>query len=173
MRGADMVTKFNLSVPDELAAKIKERREYLGSLSAIFQQAVSEKIKKKEKFEKRLEGGDDMEATIERLKEEKQKAEVDYREKGQDAGLVWAKAASYTDLEYARQFEPFDRHGEVDPTTILHDDVLGHYFIETLEADPLTNPEADEDVLNDFATQWLDGWLNAVYDFWAEIISKL
>lgn len=42
-----MVRKFNLSVPDVLAAKIEQRRQYLGSLSAIFQEAVAYKIKNK------------------------------------------------------------------------------------------------------------------------------
>ena len=51
-----MVKKFNLSVPDELAEKIDQRRDYLGSLSAIFQKAVADKIRKKDEFEQRLEG---------------------------------------------------------------------------------------------------------------------
>ena len=66
-----------------------------------------------------------------------------------------------------------DRDGLYDPTIPLHDDLLGHYFIDALEADDLTNPEADEDELNEFAKQWLTGWLEAVADFWAHVESKL
>lgn len=168
-----MVKKFNLSVPDDLAEKIEQRRDHLGSLSAIFQEAVAERIKKKEEFEERLKGDDDMEQIIERLRREKMQAQTDYHEKGREAGLCWAKAASYSDLEYARKFDPTDRDGLYDPTIPLHDNVLGHYFIDALEADTLTNPEADEDELNDFAKQWLDGWLEAVREFWAAVKDRL
>lgn len=168
-----MVKKFNLSVPDDLARRIQEKRHYLGSLSAIFQEAVSDKIQKREDFEQRLKGEEDMETTIERLRKEKRKAETDYLQKGREDGLVWAKAASYTDLEYARKFDPTDEDGCYDPTVPLHDDVLGHYFIDMLEADPLANPEDDEDELNEFAQQWLNGWIEAVSGFWNEIVAKV
>ena len=46
--------KFNLSVPDALAEKIQGRRDQLGNLSAIFQDALAEKITKQEAFEERL-----------------------------------------------------------------------------------------------------------------------
>ena len=36
-----------------------------------------------------------------------------------------------------------------------------------------TNPGFDEDDLNEFAKQWLNGWLEAVADFWAHVESKL
>lgn len=168
-----MVKKFNLSVPEELAEKIEQRREQLGSLSSIFQEAVAERIRKKEEFEERLKGDDDMEQIIERLKREKIQARSNYHEKGREEGLRWAKAASYIDLEYARKFDPTDAEGVYDPTIPLHDNVLGHYFIEALEGDTLTNPEADEDQLNDFARQWLDGWLEAVREFWAVVQDRL
>lgn len=168
-----MVKKFNLSVPDELAAKIDQRRDYLGSLSAIFQEAVADKIRQKEEFEQRLEGDAEMAQIVRRLKKEKMALEGNYREKGREEGLRWSKAASYKALEYARRFDPVDSDGVYDPLIPLHDDILGHYFIDALEADELTNPESDEDELNEFAKQWLQGWLEAVADFWALIEPKL
>lgn len=165
--------KFNLSVPDALAKKILEHRDYLGSLSAIFQEAVSERIRKKEEFEARLKGDEDMDAIIERLRKEKAVAQTDYREKGKLEGLAWSKAASYTDLDYARKFEPTDEHGMYEPGIPLHDDVLGHYFIDALEANPLTDPGDDVDELNEFAQEWLKGWLEAVRSFWDQITEKL
>jgi len=168
-----MVKKFNLSVPDELARKIEKRREYLGSLSAIFQEAIGDKIRKREEFELRLQGDPDMIQIIERLKREKAVLQGNYREKGREEGLRWAKAASYRELEYARRFDPTDKDGLYDPTIPLHDEVLGHYFIDSLEVDGLTNPESDEDELNVFAKQWLKGWLEAVTEFWNEIEDKL
>lgn len=168
-----MVKKFNLSVPDELAEKIDQRRDFLGSLSAIFQKAVAEKIEKKEEFEQRLEGDAEMDQIINRLRKEKTELQGNYREKGREEGLRWAKASSYKELEYARRFDPMDKDGLYDPSIPLHDDILGHYFIDALEPDELTNPEWDEDELNEFAKQWLNGWLEAVADFWAHVEPKL
>jgi hypothetical protein len=168
-----MVKKFNLSVPDELAEKIEQRREDLGSLSAIFQKAVAEKIRNKDEFERRLEGDVEMEQIIARLRKEKAELQGNYREKGKEEGLRWAKAASYRDLEYARRFDPVDKDGLYDPAIPLHDDILGHYFIDALFPDELTNPDFDEGDLNEFAKQWLNGWLEAVADFWAHVEPKL
>ena len=168
-----MVKKFNLSVPDDLARKIEQRRRHLGSLSAIFQEAVAAKVMNYEEFEQRLEGDENMEQIIERLKTEKALLQNNYHAKGREEGLRWAKAASYADLVYAVTFDPTDEDGMYDPVVPLHDDVLGHYFIDMLEADELTNPEADEDVLNDFAVQWLNGWSEAVGEFWAHVKNRL
>ena len=165
--------KFNLSVPDALAEKIQGRRDQLGNLSAIFQDALAEKITKQEAFEERLKGDQDMEATIARLKRERALLQTDYFSKGKEVGLRWAKAASYKDLEYARRFNPKGTGGLYGPTIPLHDDVLGHYFIDALEADPLTYPGNDEDELNEHAKKWLDGWLEAVHQFWREVSDKI
>jgi len=173
MKEGAMVKKFNLSVPDDLAEKIDQRRENLGSLSAIFQNAVAEIITKKEEFEQRLEGDEEMVEIIKRLRKEKTALQGNYREKGREEGLRWAKAASYMELEYARRFDPTDKDGLYDPSVPLHDDILGHYFIDALEADDLSNPESDEDELNEFAKQWLKGWLEAVADFWSHVEPQL
>ncbi|MDQ7782336.1 MAG: hypothetical protein RDU20_05645 [Desulfomonilaceae bacterium] len=165
--------KFNLSVPDALARKIDARRDQLGNLSAIFRDALADRIRKQEEFEERLKGDQDMETIIARLKKEKTQLRTDYFSKGKEDGLRWAKAASYKDLEYAGRFEPEGRDGLYDPTTTLHDDVLGHYFIDALEADPLTDPGYDEDDLNEHAKKWLDGWLEAVHQFRQEISDKI
>lgn len=110
---------------------------------------------------------------IERLRKERTALQGNYREKGLDDGLRWAKAASFKELEYARRFNPIGKEGLYDPAISLHDDVLGHYFIDALGRDELTNPEWDEDELNEFAKQWLQGWLEAVADFWANVEPKL
>jgi hypothetical protein len=168
-----LMKKFNLSVPDALAQKIKDRRGHLGNLSAIFQAALTEKIRKQEAFEERLKGDQDMEATIARLRREKAQLQTDYFSKGKDDGLRWAKAAPYHDLEYARRFDPTTEDGLYDPTIPLHDDVLGHYFIDVLMAAPLTDPSFDEDELNENAKKWLDGWIEAVHQFWQEVSDKI
>lgn len=171
-----MVKKFNLSVPDELAERIEARRDYLGSLSAIFQDAVAKKLQQKEDFERRIKEETSMEEVIERLKAEKTKAETDYFSKGKQDGLKWAKSASYTDLQYAIRFDPGEltAHGMMyPPDAILRDERLGDYFSEILETHPLMRPEDEDDILNDFAEEWLNGWIEAINAFWDEVSDKL
>jgi hypothetical protein len=168
-----MVKKYNLSVPDDLAAQIEDKRDYLGNLSAIFQEAVAGKIHQKQEFESRLKGDEQMDAVIERLRKEKLETQTDYFEKGRNAGLEWAKAAPYRDLEYARKFDPLDEEGLYDPRITLHDKVLGDYFLDSLESDPFANPEYDEDELNPIAVKWLKGWMEAVNEFCRKIVDKL
>src|SRR5271157_1727115 len=162
-----MTNKFNLSVSGELAEKIEARREYLGNLSALFREAVEEKIQKKEAFEKRLKGGSDMEQIIERLREERTKAQKDYREYGKDAGLFFAKAASYTDLEYAAwTFQP-SPDGSYATSTLMDDTVLGEYFRKYFQENPELNLNYEavgeyRAQLTDLAEEWIDGWVEGV-----------
>ena len=169
-----MVKKFNLTVSDELAEKIDDQRAKLGNLSALFQEAVSAKIRKQEEFKMRMEKGESMEATIERLKAEKAEAENDYRNAGVKAGLDWAKSSSYTDLQYMLGFNPsvgiigFNHY----INDLTGDDVLGEWFQDEFDKD--CSMTSDEDGrLNDLAEQWFEGWKEGVKIFWAEVEGKL
>jgi len=173
-----MVTKYNLSVPDELDEKIRARRDYLGNLSKLFQEAVSEKIRQKEEFEERLKGGENMGAMIERLKREKMDDEADYRALGKEAGLTWAKAARFKDLKYAATLWQGTDGATVDecyvPKKVLRDPVIGHYFRTVLSEDPRIEIENErDDCVNDFTEQWLSGWQEAVCEFWETVAVKL
>jgi Arc/MetJ-type ribon-helix-helix transcriptional regulator len=171
-----MVKKFNLSVPDELAEKIEARREYLGNLSSLFQEAVRDKIRKKEDWEKRIrEEEEGMDARIERLRKEKIQSENDYYEQGREDGYAWAKNAPYADLQYMLNFDPVQyQYGRncyfmVDLT---QDEILGEGFREAFKENPVL--DCDEvGVLNDFAEQWFRGWQEGVETFWEEIKDKL
>lgn len=172
-----MVEKFTLSVPDELAAKIKARRDWLGNLSQLFQETVAEKIQKKEEFEQRLKGDEDMEARIERLKREKAEAAADYFEKGKGDGLEWAKAAGYKELEYVGRdgfrTAATDRYEMWDLKLILNDPIMGDYFTEALAEDPIINPGPEDEGLSGLAEEWFVGWLEAVDALWQEVAPKL
>ena len=74
-----------------------------------------------------------MDQIIKRLKREKTALQGNYLEKGREEGFRWSKAASYKELEYARRFDPIDTGGLYDPSIPLHDDLLGHYFIDALD----------------------------------------
>jgi hypothetical protein len=176
-----MTKKFNLSVSDELAEKIEARREYLGNLSALFQEAVTEKIQRQEEFERRLQGDVDMQAVIERLKQEKMDVEGDYREQGQEAGLAWAKAASYADLKYVVYLDlnwPLmsvsSRSVKAMDEVILGDKVLGNYFRGMLKNNPPISPLRDgSERLSSFPQEWIWGWREGIKEFWREIAGQV
>ncbi|MEW6136910.1 MAG: hypothetical protein AB1733_01670 [Thermodesulfobacteriota bacterium] len=171
-----MVKKFNLSVPDELAEKIEARREYLGNLSSLFQEAVREKIRKKEDWEKRIKEGEDKDTMIERLRREKAEAENDYYEQGMKDGVDWAKNSSYTDLQYMLNFNPenFDLYGNssYSMTDLTQDEILGESFQQIFDENPALLCD-DSGMLNDLAVQWFLGWRAGAETFWEEIKDKL
>ena len=113
-----------------------------------------------------------MEAIIERLKEEKAQAETDYYQKGEEAGLAWAKSASYMDLAYARKFDPCE-DGQYNLQAIFSDDVLSDYFTEVFDEHPVMKPADGDDYFDDIAEKWLNGWFEGVYDFWKEVNAQL
>jgi len=170
-----MTQKFTLSVPNELAAKIEERRDYLGNLSAIFQKAVQAKIQQKEDFEQRMKGDASMNEIIERLRGERRQEVQDCRSQGLDDGLEWAQAASYRELKYAAVH--FKMHDDLygrplAPNVLFGDEVLGDYLSEKICDDPLMAPEEGYD-LDTPAVEWLSGWLEAVQGFWSEVYNKV
>lgn len=166
-----MVKKFNLSVSDELAEKIEERRDYLGNLSFLFQEAVRDKIRKREEYERRITGGgESMEATIERLRAEKTEAENDWYDMGVKEGIAWAKNVSYATLQYMLAFDVEDHSW----SSLVKDEILGEDFDETFKENSgfLT---FDENFGNpsSITLQWLRGWKEGVETFWREVEGKL
>jgi len=195
-----MAKKFTLSVPDGLAQKIEARRDYLGNLSALFQKAVEEQIFKKEQFDQRLGGDESLEAIIDRLGRERREIEGNLRGQGRQAGMAWAKAASYVELKRATGFSPgvinkYDDKGIKDDyefeivldtgqtpgglrrhykAATVDDELLRGYFQELLRTNPPVSPPAEgARPLEYFPFSWMKGWCEAVREFWAAVKEKL
>jgi len=176
-----MKKKVSLSFSDNLAEKIEVHQEYLGNSSTPSQEAIKNMTNQRESCEKTLKGGPiSMEQIVERLRQERIEAENDYRQRGEDEGLDFAKTASYTDLKYAAcTFEPISDRKYYFYTSLFDDQVLGEYFQEYFGENPELHVncqavgEYRAQFLNNIAEEWIDGWLEGVREFWGEVEDKL
>lgn len=92
-----MAKKITLTVNESLSKKIDEWRSSF-NLSRLFQDAVTEAIKKKEEFHRMLSGKDNLPQIVERLKAEKRGWLIKARAAGEKDGSAWAGSAHYEDL---------------------------------------------------------------------------
>ena len=157
-----MTRKITLSIPDLLHEKLEAWRKSF-NLSQMFQEALTEAIRKKEEFQRRMQEDHDMADIIQRLRREKEQSEGNYWEKGKRQGIHWAKHAHYDDLVYVVGLSP--------DTNISADPRLAHYF-STLEEKPDEVEFATESPSR--ATQhFVEGWYRGVEEFWNAIKEKL
>lgn len=163
-----MTKKVTLSVPDELHEKMNQWRSSI-NFSKAFQKTIKSIIAKKEGFNKRLMEEMDISDVLERLKKEKKDFEEKYRSIGQKLGLEWSKAAHYSDLIYAVNWNP-----KGDPTK---DDRLGSYFSSIISSDPFLKTKKLIDVKidekNEHISKLVAGWKESVNQFWTEIKDNL
>lgn len=129
---------------------------------------------------------------IVRLKEEKQKSKESLYESGRKEGYDWAAQANYDYLYYAAiiyancsaKMEGLDReyyceHADsddeisFDPT---NDKMLGEYFTEIMENNPMLYIESWGDVAfvpTELYLDWEDGWLDGVDEVWEKVKEEL
>jgi len=149
-----MSRKITISVPDILYKKIDAWRQAF-NLSHIFQEAISEAIKKKEEFQKRISEDFSIPEIIERLKKEKIESEDTWYRQGERSGLEWAHHAHYLDLKNVLR-QPVDAFAG--PGGSLRD-----YFKTTFE----------QEKPGQCRKFFLSGWKQGVNDFWNIIKGKL
>jgi predicted CopG family antitoxin len=162
-----MTKKITISVPDDLYAKMDKWKKSF-NFSGVFQDAIRERIQRKEDFQKRLESGFDREATIRRLRREKLELEGDYFSMGKEAGIEWAKSAHYGDLQFALGWDP--NPGE-DPRRLGRKGMehLEEYFSDMIENDELMAFEDNRHLTNQYLERFLKGWKEGVEVFWNDI----
>ena len=114
-----MSQKITLSIPDLLHEKLEEWRASF-NLSKMFQEALTDAIRKKEEFQKRFAEDFDISDVISRLRQEKCDWEKKFHKKGKLEGVKWAKMAHYKDLLYVL--------GITDTYKLISDPVLNTYF---------------------------------------------
>jgi hypothetical protein len=146
-----MTRKVTVSIPDMLHEKLEKWRNSF-NMSKMFQDAIAEAIQKKEEFQRRMQGEENLSDIISRLKSEKRRSQKDYRDIGHQHGIQWAKSAHYDDLVYAVTWE--------NVTSAANDSVLGSYFVEKLTEDRRT--AIKENSPNDFAQAFVQGWKEGV-----------
>lgn len=157
-----MSKKITISVPDFLHDKIEKWRGSF-NLSRIFQEAVSEAIKKKEELGIHLKKEINIPEIVERLKKEKKESEKKYFEEGEKSGLEWASRAHYQDLKKAlhHPVESLMKQGE-----------NFHNYFRTVLGNIKKQYENEEDS-GKYHRLFLAGWKQGVKNFWDSIKGKL
>ena len=162
-----MSHKVTISVPDELHKKMQKWR-HLFKPSKVFQESMTYLIEKKENFLKRVKEGEDMAATIKRLKKQKAAFEGKIEDRGRDEGIRFAKIADYEVLLEALKDLTMIDNG----TEYLATKSLEGYFTEAAEGEGIEMFGEQRQITPEFS-QWLNGWKQGVEAFWDEIKSKI
>ncbi len=164
-----MTKKITISVPDDLHEKMETRKKQF-NFSKIFQNAITESIKKQAEFNARLNEAVSDNQVIKRLKKEKRAFENIIYDKGEMDGIEFAKTASYDDLHYvANSYEPigdFQSPGFIQSNYPTNNDTIGMYFEDVMIED-------ERLLTGSVWAEWEEGWLKGVQGFWDEIQAKL
>lgn len=134
-----MAKKITLTVNENLFRQIDAWRSSF-NLSRLFQDAVSEAIRRKEEFQHLLSGNADIPRIVERLKAEKQNLLEKAGASGKTDGSAWAGRAHYGELLAAvrsvagaidaenKATEDWEaRHKLAGPDGTLHDAAVAAY----------------------------------------------
>ncbi|MGQ0751219.1 MAG: hypothetical protein ACT4PS_11840 [Betaproteobacteria bacterium] len=146
------MARLNITVPDELYARIEKWRERL-NLSRICQDAIGREL---EKLELVPEDVRKMQEALARLGQEKAKVERACFRKGVYDGLEWAREADYALLK---------RWGERTPAEGAAEEVL-------------RGPAAATATAHSDSTDWhpqpyAEGWIAGVRQFWDRAKARL
>lgn len=160
-----MTKKITISVPDDLHEKMEKWKASF-NFSGIFQEAVRERINRKEAFKQRLKEEFDMEAAIERLRSEKAEVEQDFFNQGKNDGLEWAKNAHYEEIRGALEWDPGTQ-------TLPDDEGLREEINTWIEEDPDLDFEYRSGEMTNETFEWAKGWVEGVKEFWDEVKGKI
>lgn len=161
-----MVKRYSVCVLDELGRRLDKWKRII-SPSAVFQAAIEKVVREREEFIERLEGDPQMPDIIERLREERKDSDQEYRRRGKEKGVEWAKCASYNNIQYVlrekAQIEELLAQNEGIPSFMAFDDgVFGQYITNQWENEFTTPPTVTgrrfgEDFISPDALEWLSG----------------
>jgi hypothetical protein len=161
-KGLKMTQKITLSIPDLLHEKLEEWRTSF-NFSKMFQEAVTDAIRRKEDFQKRFSEEFDVSDIIKRLRQEKLNWEKQYYKKGKTEGLRWAKTAHFKNLLYVLQFEGTYQ--------LISDPKMNQYFEKIYKSTDLAAYSKSESV--DHERMFMDGWFKGVVEFWNQVKEKI
>ena len=157
-----MAKKITLTVPDGLYKKIDEWRSAF-NMSRIFQDAVSEAIRRKEDVRRRVGEESGLGEIIQRLKQEKSHWEETLRHKGERGGQEWASRAHYEDLVLAVS---------VTPEQILRMPHMAQPLREALDQlEPFSALMSQK--LENVRAAFAEGWKKGINDFWEMVRDKI
>lgn len=138
------MARLNITVPDELYQRVERWRDRL-NLSRICQDAIARELDKLEQIPDEVRG---MHEALNRLGQEKAKADRSCFRKGVHDGLEWARGAEYSLLK---------RWGE------LNDDGA---IEEALRGPAAQSAKTHQNLDSGDTRPYADGWLAGVQQFW-------
>ena len=127
------------------------------------------------KINKPAKEGDEMEAVIERLREQKAKSVSTDRELGEAEGKRFAKKADYDDLKAAVDLVEnllsfYNEHNYLSYSYLCEKEELEDYFNGLAEKGMRFDADDYEPYpLKENALQWIFGWCDGVRNFWASL----
>jgi len=165
-----MAKKITISVPNDLWDRMNKWRGSF-NFSKTFQAAIEKRISEREKFLEERTGGIDMNAIVERLRDEKIEVEGDWLEGGKKDGFDWASEAHYSAVQKAIDMEIDDLGFPEDPDLREHFQNL--FALDEMESCVEWNNAYRTNVPNEFGDLYIEGWQNGVKEFWNQIKSKI
>jgi len=154
--------KITLTVPDGLYEQIDQWRNAF-NLSRIFQEAMTDAIRRKEEFQQRVNKEDSMAEIIRRLRREKISYEKKTFREAEEEGRKWAARAAYEDLITAVNApdEIVERHP-----------ALAEQITQTMER--LSRMPANVSAsFESFRGTVVSGWKHGVYAFWSLVQHRI
>ena len=147
-----MVQRVNITLSDNLHERLQAVKDRF-NISGVCQDAIEQKIIQKELL---LKETADMESTIERLKMEKKSFNKKYYDMGYEEAMANVKSmdyATFLEVEHYCHLNIEDQNSDCD-----------NIFNRTLDS----TKHLQHDTLFD-GSQFVDGWLDAVMEFWNAI----
>ena len=164
-----MVKKFSVGISDELAARLEPFKGRY-SPTAVFQKAMEDQAEKLEALQKARKAieegmpeGDDMDAIIKRLEQERTESEDRSFNSGEKEGLAFAKIANYETLKYAATV--LAETCDLAERDLTRDSMLGDYFQNLIDD--------DDNLAGELSEKWLQGWAWSLRTFWDKLPSNL
>lgn len=165
-----MTQKITISVPDDLHEEMQQWKDSF-NYSGLFQDAISKEIQKRENFQDRLKEDPSINEIIERLKEEKIESTQKYFDKGKIAGMKWAKASHYDEIQFALRFA---KEWQYDYPIINKNDkgIWVEYWKEIMKNDGYFNEDGYRRS-NSNLNRFVHGWTTGILEFWDEVKNKI
>jgi len=154
--------KITLTIPESLHKKLEEWRTSF-NMSGIFQDALTEAIKRKEEMQQRMSEDFNIAEVIERLKKEKETWQIRNFKKGEQYGMDWAMKAHYEDLVKA-----VNSKIEILKKDPGYKDMFQKNLTDLNEWATAKNRDIDE-----ASQRFMEGWQKGVLSFWGLVKDRI
>lgn len=144
--------RLNITVPDDLYEALEKWRDRL-NISKICQEAIAREVAKLEDLPRQAV---ELEALVERLRQEKAHVEKFYFAQGVTDGIAWARGASYVELQRCGESGRLEQPARDDRAKALE------HALRRYRQDPAFDEQT-----------YLEGWRAGVREVWRRVKDKV